>query len=212
MSIPKKERRMEILLVALTGLLKFVFMDWLNFRFFYITAASLFWIFYVYRRHKRYPDMLQAWGFTKKHLKPATLFLLPFAVVVTAGIVWYGLHTQAAFINWRVLPILFLYPLWGLVQQFMMAGLIAGNLKALNDIKTKNFQIVLITALVFALVHYPSLPLMAYTFLMEVLFISVYFKWANLWVLGFYHGIISTFFIYFVLGRDLWVELWQLFG
>jgi len=212
MSIPQKERRIEILLVALTGLLKFVFMDWLNFRFFYITAASLFWVVYVYRRHQQYPDILQNWGFTKEHLKPATLFLLPFAIIATGGIVWYGLHNQAIFINWRVLPILFMYPLWGLVQQFMIAGLIAGNLKALKDIKAKDFQIILITSLIFALVHYPSLPLMAYVFIMELIFLKIYFKWPNLWVLGFYHGFVSTLFIYFVLGRDLWVELWQLFG
>ncbi len=212
MNIQPKERRTEIILVSLTGLLKFVFMDWLNFRFFYISSASIFWIIHVYRKHKKYPGILKTWGFKGSNTKQAFFALLPFGALASLAIVLYGLYSHASFFNWRVLPILFLYPLWGLVQQFMIAGLIGGNMRALKDIKAKDFQIILMTALIFALVHYPSLPLMAYVFIMELIFLKVYFKWPNLWVLGFYHGIVSTLFIYFVLGRDLWIELWQLFG
>lgn len=212
MKIPPKELRTEILLVALTGLLKFLFMDWLNFRFFYITAASLFWAIHVYRKHKKYPGILKFWGFTASNLKTAFLLLLPFGTIASLAIVLYGLYNQASFFNWRVLPVLLLYPIWGMIQQFMIAGLIGGSMRALKDVQAKDFQIILITSLIFALVHYPSLPLMAYVFIMELIFLKIYFIRPNLWVLGFYHGIVSTLFIYFVLGRDLWKELWQLFG
>ena len=212
MPIPQKERKLEILLVILTGLLKFVLMDWLNLRIFYITAAILFWIGYVYFKQKKYADIMSDWGFQRAYFSKSMLAILPFALVTLVGILVYGWMNYAEFMNWHVLPVLVLYPLWGLIQQFMMVGLVAGNLEKLKDLKTTNLQIVLLVSFVFALVHYPSFPLMGYAFVMEIIFVGVYLKWPNLWSLGIYHGIISALFIYFVLGRDLWSELWTVFG
>jgi hypothetical protein len=64
---------------------------------------------------------------------------------------------------------------------------------------------------VFAWVHYPSLPLMVFTFFMELVFLVAYFKWRNLWALGLYHGWVASLLLFFVLGRDLWNELWTVF-
>jgi membrane protease YdiL (CAAX protease family) len=107
-----------------------------------------------------------------------------------------------------VIPIIFLYPVFGLVQQFMMIGLIAGNLKAMRNISFRNYQIILITSLLFSLVHYPSVFLMVFTFIMELAFVLAYFKWRNLWSLGLYHGLIGCLLLFYVLERDLWLELW----
>jgi uncharacterized membrane protein (DUF485 family) len=52
---------------------------------------------------------------------------------------------------------------------------------------------------------------MAFTFAMEVIFLTVYFKWRNLWAIGLAHGWIATFLIYYVLDRDLWTELFAWF-
>ncbi len=212
MPIPQKERKLEILLVVLTGLLKFVLMDWLNLRIFYITAAILFWVGYVYFKRKKYSDIMSEWGFHRACLIKSMLVILTFELVTLVGILVYGYLNHAEFLNWHVIPVLALYPLWGLIQQFMMVGLVAGNLKKLKDMRTTNFQIVLLTSFVFAMVHYPSLPLMGYAFVMEIIFVRVYLKWPNLWTLGLYHGIISALFIFFVLGRDLWTELWTVFS
>lgn len=212
MPIPQKERKLEILLVVLTGLLKFVLMDWLNLRIFYITAAILFWAGYVYFKRKKYPDIMSEWGFHKAYFLKSMIVILPFALATLVGILVYGYLNHAEFLNWHVIPVLALYPLWGLIQQFMMVGLVAGNLEKLKDMRTTNFQIILLSSFVFAMVHYPSLPLMGYAFVMEIIFVRVYLKWPNLWTLGIYHGIISALFIFFVLGRDLWAELWTVFS
>ncbi len=211
MQYPDRNKYKEIFAVILTGLLKFVFMDWLNFRAFYIIAACGFWIIYIWKTRKKYQDIYKYWGFRKSNLKKSSLLLLPFAVITILGIYFYGAGIEVKFLNWRIIPILVLYPLWGLLQQFLIAGLIAGNMRNLESLKLPDLFIILITSLVFALVHYPSLPLMLYVLVMEIIFLHIYFKYNNLWALGLFHGWVSGLFLYYVLGRDLWKELWVIF-
>jgi len=206
-----KVKRWEILAVLITGLLKFVLMDWLNFRAFYIGGACLFWIVFIYKRYQRNPEILQKWGFRKENLKQSLLRLLPFAIMAISAIVVYGVVYNATFLNWHFLPVLLLYPVWGLFQQFMIAGLVAGNLAELPESRLSKPQAIAVVSVLFALIHYPSLPLMIYVFLMEMLFLKIYFRWNNLWALGLYHGVISSFFLFFALGRDLFTELWAVF-
>ncbi len=206
-----RRRWIEILAVVLTGGLKYVMVDWLNFRVFYITAACLAWSLYIISRYRHDRNSLQRWGFRKENFKHSFLFILPFAILTIAIIFWYGLHFNKSFLNWHVIPVFFLYPLWGMIQQFMMTALIAGNLQALNSLDLGKYQVILITSLLFSMVHFPYLSLMIYAFLMEILFTYTYFKWRNLWSLGLFHGWVSSLLLFFVLGRDLWSELWKIF-
>jgi hypothetical protein len=130
---------------------------------------------------------------------------------VTAAIVWYGISYNAVFLNWHIIPVFIFYPAWGVIQQFLMLSLVAGNLSSITAVKFSKIQIILLTSAVFALVHYPSLPLMVFTFFMEVVFAFAYFKWRNIWSLGIYHGWVASLLLYFVMGRDLWNELWRVF-
>ena len=197
--------------VLITGVLKFILMDWLNFRAFYIAGAILFWIMFIYKRYQKNPEILQKWGFRKENLKQSLLWLLPFAILLVTAIVAYGFFYNATFLNWHFLPVLLLYPVWSLFQQFMIAGLVAGNLAELPESRLSKPQAILVVSVLFALIHYPSLPLMIYVLVMESVFLIAYFRWNNLWALGLYHGIISSFFLFFALGRDLFTELWAVF-
>lgn len=206
-----KYRYFEILAVLLTGALKFIFMGLFDYRAFYISLTCLFWIIYVYRRYQSDPGILRSWGFQRENFRHSFLFLLPFALLSYTGIIAYGLIKDVNILNFNVIPVILLYPVFGLVQQFMMIGLIAGNLKALKTNSFKDYQIILITSLLFSLVHYPGVFLMIFTFLMEVVFIITYLRWKNLWSLGLYHGITGCILLFYVLERDLWLELWPLF-
>lgn len=201
----------EILAVVVTGALKFVLMDALHLRALYIVSACLFWLIFIYRKYKHNPQILHQWGFRRKNLKKTMLLLLPFAAVAIAGMLVYGTRVEANFLNWHFLPILLFYPVWGLFQQFIMAALLAGNLQSLRSLKLSKAKVLFITALLFALVHLPSIPLMIYVLIMQILFLWVYFRWRNLWPLGLYHGWVSSFFLYFVMERDLLAEFWFLF-
>lgn len=204
----EKKKWLEILAVGITGAMKYILMDWLGLRVFYIGAACFFWGGFILTRYRQDNNILKDWGFRKDHFKPAFRFLLPFALVIIAAIIGYGMAFNAKFLNWHVIPILIFYPAWGLIQQFMMISLIAGNLRAMSRLNLSDSQVILVTSLLFALVHYPSLPLMVIAFFMEVGFIFVYFKWKNIWPLGLYHGWIASLLLFFVMGRDLWNELW----
>ena len=206
--VSDKRRWLEIAAVLLTGLLKYVLMDWLNFRAFYIAAACIFWSVYIYQRYRGNRQILQQWGFRKNHFKQTFLFLLPFALVMVAAIIWYGIFYNAIFLNWHVIPVFVFYPAWGIIQQFLMVALVAGNLQAIKAVNLSKSGIFLLTSLVFAWVHYPSLPLMVFTFFMEMVFLTAWFKWRNLWALGLYHGWVASLLLFFVLSRDLWNELW----
>ena len=200
----------EILVVLLTGVLKFLLMGIFDYRAFYIGLTCLFWIIYVFRRYQSDHTILRAWGFQKENFKQSFLFLLPFAILGYSGIMVYGILNHVKILNFNVIPILFLYPVFGLVQQFMMLGLIAGNLASMRNPAFKKYQIILITSVLFSLVHFPSVFLMIFTFFMELIFITAYLKWRNLWSLGLYHGITGCLLLFYVMERDLWLELWPI--
>jgi uncharacterized protein len=206
-----KRRWFEIAAVVATGLMKYLFMDWLELRVFYIVIACLFWISFIFHRYRSNRFILKQWGFRRKNFNKAFFFLTPFALAVIVGVIWYGYKYNATFLNWHVLPIIVLYPAWGIIQQFLVLALIAGNLHAIRSVRLNKLQIVLLVSIFFSLVHYPSFPLVVFTFFMEFLFAMAYFKWRNLWPLGLYHGWVASLLLFFVLGRNLWNELWVIF-
>jgi hypothetical protein len=206
-----KKNWFEIIAVIISGLLKFVFIDWLNMRAVYIVIICLFWLIYIYSKYKGNPEAIQLWGIQRQNFKKSFLFLLPFAFICIIGIVIYGYLSKVDMINWHIIPIIILYPLWGLIQQFIVVGLISGNLKALENPRFSNYQIILFISLFFSLVHYPSAFLMIFTFIMQWIFTTAFLRWKNIWPLGLYHGWIATFLLFYIMGRDLWVELYVVF-
>lgn len=199
--------RFEIFAVITTGLLKFVFMDWLNMKVFFIVFICLFWSVYIYLKFKSNPSVLIDWGLQKQNFRQSFLFILPFAITSMVCIVIYGFIVRSNFLNWHILPIFLLYPLWGLIQQFIILGLITNNLKMLNNPALSNFQVILITSLIFGLAHYPRPFLMVFTFIMQWMFTTAFLRWKNIWSLGLFHGWIATLLLFYVFGRDLWNEL-----
>jgi membrane protease YdiL (CAAX protease family) len=199
--------KFEIFALAGTAILKFILIDWLNLRAMYIVLICLFWISYIYDRYKNDPSILSRWGIQKQNFRSTFLYILPFAVVCIAGFGIYGITAQTAIVNWHLIPILFAYPLWGLIQQFIVAGLIAGNLKGISNPRFKKYQIILITSLLFSIVHFPDGLLMVFTFIMQWIFTTAFLRWKNIWPLGLYHGWIATFLLFYIMGRDLWIEL-----
>lgn len=211
MPATEKRKWFEILAVFFTGGLKYVLMDWLELRIFYITLVCLFWSIYIVRRYKVQPDVLKSWGFRKERFKAAFLFLLPFAILMGTVIIWYGIRYNAEMFNLNLIPVFLLYPAWGTIQQFMMIALIAGNLQSISTLNLSTNQITILIAVLFSIAHFPDLTLVGFTFFMELLFLLAYFRYRNLWPLGLFHGWIGSLLLYLVRGRDLWNELWSVF-
>jgi len=198
--------------IIVTAALKFIMMDWLNMVAFYIAGICLFWIGYIIYRYYHDRNIASRWGFKKEDFANTIIFLIPFILLcIISSIILGETSSSIAILNWRVIPILFLYPLWGLFQQYIMLVLIADNLVELEKIELKKYQAILITSVLFSFIHYPSIVLMIFTFFMEIIFLIAWFRWKNLLALGLTHGIIATFLLFYVLERDLWIELFEWF-
>jgi len=207
----EKQQWIEIILVVLTGFLKYILMDWLEMRAFYIAGICIFWSVYVFHRYSKDHSILKHWGFRSENFLRSFFMLLPVILLGIFGSVLYGVLKGNLTLNWHVLPVLVLYPVWGVIQQFMMVDLIADNLLNLKTLTLKKYQSLLITALIFSLVHQPDILLMGITFLMETVFLMVFNRYRNLWALGLAHGWIATFILFYALERDLWIELFAWF-
>jgi hypothetical protein len=206
-NIPDRRRLFEVLAVALTGLGKFIFMDAMQWRFTYIAFACLAWLTYVIYRQRQQAAIWTYWGFTLDGFGSTFLRLLPPALLVAVSCWLLGNYWGSNRLNWGIIPIMLLYPIWGIIQQFLIVGLIGRNLKDLKSYQLSTTAVVAITATVFAIVHYPSYLLIGGTFMLAIVYTLLYLRGSNLLVLGIYHGWLGGFFFYTLLNRDPWQEV-----
>lgn len=204
--ITTRQRFIEIGLVVLTGIGKIVVMDILNQKLPFILTVLLIWISYIFIRLRQVKGLSSYWGLSLASSKKLFKLLAPYAFFIIASIVAYGLFIKPIHWSIHIFFVLILYPIWGTMQQFLIMSLFAGNLQ---DQKTFNIAkplIILLTSILFAIVHYPSLPLIVATFLMALIYSTLFLKYRNVIPLGIFHGIIGGLFYFVILNRDAWVE------
>lgn len=205
--VSDKVRLLEILGVVLTGTGKFVFMDYLNWRLPYVAVAILAWSFYVYYRYNKDKNVLTDWGFRWDNFKTVLRLMLPFAMISILSFFVIG-HMQGTInLTWHIIPLLITYPIWGSIQQFLTIGLLAGNLKDFRKIKLNKNFIILVTAVFFSIVHYPSVWLMLGTFVLALVYGYIYLKAKNIYVLGLFHGWMGALFYYTVVNQDPFADV-----
>jgi len=195
-------RLLEILGVFLTAIGKFIFMDYLNWRLPFVIVTILIWSLYVIYRYRKDKNVLKDWGFRTDNFKMVFKKIAPFAFLSIIIFFAIGYIQNTLNITWYILPLLITYPIWGCIQQFLTIGLVAGNLKELETFKLSKALIILVTAIFFALVHYPSLWLMIGTFILGLFYGYMYLKERNVFVLGLFHGWLGALFYYTVLNQD----------
>jgi membrane protease YdiL (CAAX protease family) len=205
--ISDKVRVLEIIGVLLTGIGKFVFIDYLNWRLPFVIVAIICWSFYVFYRYKKDSNVLKDLGFLRDNSKIVFRLILPFSVLSIVSFFVIGYIQGTINMTWHIIPLLITYPIWGSLQQFLTIGLLAGNLKDLKRIKLKNSIIILLTAVFFSLVHYPSLWLMGGTFILALFYGYVYLKAKNIYVLGLLHGWLGALFYYTVVNQDPFADV-----
>ncbi|TXE15572.1 CAAX protease family protein [Psychroserpens burtonensis] len=202
-----KVRLLEILAVVLTGVGKFVFMDYLNWRLAFVIFAILFWSLYARYRYKKGNQVLKDWGFRRDNFKSVLKLVMPFAAVSIVVFIGIGYIQGTLNLTWHIIPLLITYPIWGTVQQFITIGLVAGNLGTLKSIQLKKVSVILITSTLFSLVHYPTVWLLIVTFILAVFYGCIYLKAKNLYVLGVFHGWLGALFYYTVVNQDPFADV-----
>lgn len=179
-------------------------MDWLNFRILYITSISFFWIGYIFLYHRSGNRIAESplFGFIQ-----SIIALLPI-IIITGFASFIYTDFNGDVINFRhFIFVLILYPLWGIIQQYIMLEVVFKLVERLYGGKASYYTLMFSVSALFSIIHYPSTFLMIFTFCLEVLFIHIYFRWHNLTAIGIAHGWIATFVLFFVMERDLWMEL-----
>jgi len=205
--ISDKVRLLEILAVVITGLGKFIFIDYLNWRLPFVIVAIVLWSLYVLYRYKKDKLVLKDWGFRRDNFKSVLRLVLPFALISVVSFIVIGLIQGTLNLTWHILPLLITYPIWGTIQQFLTIGLVAGNLSTLYSVKLKKGSVILLTAVLFSLVHYPSIWLLAGTFILALFYGYIYLKSKNLYVLGLFHGWLGALFYYTVVNQDPFADV-----
>lgn len=190
----------EVAAVVATGAGHLVVAAWLQKQALFIIGAAVFWIGFVLLRLRRDRGALRAWGFGAAGFVQSARILLPIAAAAALGMLGYAVARGRPAFSWRLLLLLAVYPLWGLVQQFLVVALLAGNLRRRTALPA--WTIVLATAALFAAIHAPSLPLVIVAGLMAAVTTTVYFRAGNLCALGLFHGWIASLSYFYVLGED----------
>lgn len=207
LEITEQTRLLEVAALALTGIGKFVFMDWLDLKFLYISVTIVFWIGYIFFRYKENKAILQYWGLNTLHFKKTFFQLFPVALLIVIGFIVVGEYIETNILSWHIIPILILYPLWGVIQQFIMIGIFASNLRDMQSVQLPQYVIVILIALIFAGIHYPFLFLIIGTFFLALAYTTLFFKNRNLIVMGIYHGWLGAFFYYTIMGQDVLMDV-----
>ena len=171
---------------------------------YFIPLAIGGWGSYVGYRSITEPGFLRNAGFTSENLGPAFRDASILAGAATAGMLVIGAANGNLRFDEDMLPLLILYPAWGLTQQFLVQGLITRHLAGAG---LAPFAVTPISAIAFGSVHVPDWGLAAATTGLGAAWSALYQTHGNLWPLGLYHGVLGAEFYVWVLGRNPWQEL-----
>ncbi len=194
----------ELLAVVATGAVHLVFEEVLGQKAAFIAVAAVGWAAYIAWSVRRDRAILDEWGLGRRGLGDTARAA---ALVFVAGTIALG-GTSIALghfgVHWHMLPLLALYPVWGVVQQFVVQALLARNLERCG---APPVATTVVTALLFGIVHWPDRFLMAATAVLALLFTPIWLRHRNVWPLGVVHGWLGVLAYYWLLGRDPWSEL-----
>lgn len=198
-------QKFEILAVIATALGKFLFYDILDQRLIFILIMFAFWGVYMYRRIRKSSKILQDWGFRSDNFHMVFKKVLPFGIVAILACFTIGYLQGTLNPHWHALPILLVYPLFGVLQQFLLMSLVAGNMQLQQNFS--NTTIIITTSVLFGLLHYPYGWLMFGTFALSLFYTFIFLRQRNLYVLGIFHGWLGAIFYYTVVDKDPFLEV-----
>jgi len=206
-AISDRRRILEIAAVLLTAAGKFVFMDVLASRTSFIVIATVLWASYIFFRHREKSSITKYWGFRTDNFKQTIKIALPFAIAALAIFFAIGVIQHTVNVTWHILPLLILYPLWGVIQQFLLIGLTTGNLNDMKEWNVPKALSIVLPAFLFGIIHYPFVWLIIGSTILGLFYGWIYLKQRNIYVLGILHGWLGACFFYTVVNRDPFAEI-----
>jgi uncharacterized protein len=173
----------------------------------FIPIATVGWSGYIAYRAYREPGFFGRTGFTPQGLGPAFRDASLVAAGSLALMAGAGALQGSLTLHRDMVPLLLLYPAWGLIQQFLVQGMLAGNLSMGPGWTSSPYFVTPISAAAFGSVHVPNWRLAAGTFGLGLAYTPIYLRHRNLWPLGLYHGWLGVFYYFWVLEKNPWARV-----
>ena len=170
----------------------------------YIPAVMASWGGYVGYRAATEPGFLRDAGFSGQNAGRAWRDATLFAAGAVGGMAIIGASRGTLDTDGLLVPLLVLYPAWGLTQQFLVQSMLTRNLAAAG---LPAAAIPPVSAAAFGAVHVPNWDLVAATTFAGAAFTHLYQRDGTLWPLGVYHGALGAFAYVWVLDRQSWDEV-----
>jgi hypothetical protein len=169
----------------------------------FIVGCCLFWVSYIAINLVREPKIARVWGFRFDNLKEACRWPIWLLIGATLAMAILGMIRGTLQFPWHLPLLLLLYPLWGIIQQFLALAIVVGTLERINGLASRRWLIVLLTATLFSLVHLNDWRVMLATFALEMAFVPIYWSQRNLLPIAVVHGWLGAFYYLWVLNIDL---------
>eukprot|EP01084_Bolivina_argentea_P150246 262397_1 len=166
--------------------------------------ACVFIIFGSYIVYKMkyfgYKLITRDWGLTLNNFKISFFWCTIVAIVgLIIMFIYMAIYRTGLPFHYDLILMFLLYPLWGVIQQFLIQGMIAVNL---TKLRVNYYLVIFLTACSFTLVHWPDWLLMVATFCVGLTFTPIFLKYKCLYPLGIYHGWCGALFYWLVLDKD----------
>lgn len=171
-----------------------------------IPIAALGWGGYAWHRNRVEDEFPARLGLRADGLGPAFRGASLVALAATGVMAGIGASQGTLDLHRDMLPLMALYPAWGLLQQTLVQGFVAGNLSRGDAWTASPYAVVPISAAMFAAAHVPNWELTAATAALGLAFTPIYLEHENVWPLGLYHGVLGALFYFWVLDRNPWQE------
>lgn len=208
LTMPQRVQR-EIAAAIATGALRPVFADILQLKVTFIALVLGCWVPYLAVQAWKRPSVLAEWGFSTVNLKQSFIATALLAAGVLTALAAVASRRGGVMFHWHMLPLLFLYPVWGLFQQLLVQGVVVRPLVLGVTPVVPRATAIAVSAALFGAIHLPDARLAAATAVMGLVFTPLYLRWNNLWPLGLFHGWLGVAFYFWYLGRDPWTEFFQ---
>ena len=168
----------------------------------FIGVLGLFVGCYVIYKTRKFGIRLVAedWGLTLQNFRISFLWCTAVGALGTVVMLIYmAIFKTGLPFHYDLVLMLILYPIWGVLQQFLVQAMVAVNL---SKTKLPIYVVYLLTACSFTLVHWANWLLMLATFILGLLFTPIFLRWKCLYPLGLYHGWCGALFYWLVLDNN----------
>ena len=188
----------EVLIFLVFVVVYVLFRKEISGKYYFIIPAVVLCGLSLRRDYRVDKDVLKTYGIRTDNLKEATrwsvAFFVPMALAILAIFPFTDNPKPPAYFYYTI----FLYPLWGLAQQFMFQSFFHSRLLKLGTAPWSIF----ICALVFTFVHVNSENLLIFALIGGLFFSYSFYRCPNILPLGIIHGILGAMIYYLLLGKD----------